>query len=245
MNDKVSEAKKETPSVTRSTVPAGISDYGQFKPYLQKDFLYSCAYCTITESEARSIRFTIDHYESVDSRPDLKNQYDNLMYCCDSCNVRKGPRVPDPKMRSAGYRYFRPDQDERSVHFRLENRRLKYQTPTGDYSIIALSLNRDHLMRLRDLRARLFDCQAYIAAGVEALLDFRTDSLPSAIRISAQETIDNLNVLSKEFQSETKHILANFARSPLGDVIETEDDKKAKYKYLKEIKRKAAKSSFR
>jgi hypothetical protein len=32
---------------------------------------------------------TIDHYEPQKARPELTNCYDNLMYCCDDCNMLK------------------------------------------------------------------------------------------------------------------------------------------------------------
>jgi hypothetical protein len=75
--------------VTRSTVPPGLK-YSEYRQTLRHDFIYSCAYCTMSEAEAQAIRFVIDHYEPRNARPDLIDDYENLMYSCDECNDRKG-----------------------------------------------------------------------------------------------------------------------------------------------------------
>lgn len=58
--------------VVRSAVPVG-RPYNEYKRYLRRDFFYSCAYCTIAETEAQAIRFTIDHYEPRNAQPQLEN----------------------------------------------------------------------------------------------------------------------------------------------------------------------------
>lgn len=100
----------ETDLVTRSEVPACLP-YSEYRPYLRYDFICSCAYCTMTESEAQAIRFTIDHYHPQNARPDLIDEYSNLMYACDECNTRKGDRYPPTSAQTNGIRFFRPDQD--------------------------------------------------------------------------------------------------------------------------------------
>src|ERR1700742_3839727 len=85
-----------TVTVNRSIVPSGLS-YPKYLPFLRRDFLYSCGYCTMCEGEAEKIRFTIDHYEPQNARADLVNDYTNLMYACDSCNGRKNDLTPTPE----------------------------------------------------------------------------------------------------------------------------------------------------
>jgi len=75
----------ESNLVVRSPVTPGLP-YREYKEILRDDFLWSCAYCTVSEFEAQTIRMTIDHYEPQSARPDLKDDYRNLMYCCDDCN---------------------------------------------------------------------------------------------------------------------------------------------------------------
>jgi 5-methylcytosine-specific restriction endonuclease McrA len=73
----------------------------------------------MSESEAMAIRFTIDHYEPQKARPDLVDDYTNLMYACDECNLRKGDRYPPPAARATGMRFFRPDEDVHSDQFSI------------------------------------------------------------------------------------------------------------------------------
>src|SRR5258708_31234823 len=120
--------------VVRSVVPS-VTNYSDYKPNLRHDFFHSCAYCTMSEAEAQAIRFTIDHYEPRNARPDLLLDYSNLMYCCDECNLRKGDRSPPASARTADYRFFRPDGDEYDDHFEPSGIRIKPKTNVGDYSI--------------------------------------------------------------------------------------------------------------
>ncbi len=107
--------EKKSQLVVRSTVPVR-KNYSDYREFLRYDFFFSCAYCTIAESEAQAIRMTIDHYEPRNARPDLENTYDNLMYACDECNKRKGDRSPPPDARANGFRFMRSDQDFRDEH---------------------------------------------------------------------------------------------------------------------------------
>jgi hypothetical protein len=78
--------------------PGGYSDYRSFRPWLRDEFAFRCVYCLIREQWGRiSGEFDLDHFAPQVSRPDLKLEYDNLLYVCGTCNVRKGSReLPDP-----------------------------------------------------------------------------------------------------------------------------------------------------
>lgn len=60
------------------------------REYLRKSSDYSCAYCTISESEAPGATFHIDHFRPQAKFPHLKNEYYNLRYTCPRCNLTKG-----------------------------------------------------------------------------------------------------------------------------------------------------------
>jgi hypothetical protein len=138
----------------------------------------------MAESEAQAVRFTIDHYEPRNARPDLVNDYNNLMYACGECNLRKGDRSPPPEARADGVRFFRADQDHRREHFRSNGGLVDALTRTGDYSIKALDLNRAMLRRLRNLRERLAVCDEFVAEGILALRRVRIDQLPKPTRVN-------------------------------------------------------------
>ena len=176
------------PLVTRTDVPHGLQ-YGKYRDYLRHDFFYSCAYCTMSESEAQAIRFTIDHYEPRKACPELEHEYANLIYSCGECNLRKGDRCPPHKARPDGYRFFRPDQDAYPEHFQVRGVRVEPKSHAGEYSIEALDLNRLALRRLRDIRKRLTKCDQLVAEGVLALRKFHIDQLPSNVKALAASSI--------------------------------------------------------
>lgn len=200
--------------VVRSSVEPK-KDYTEYKPYLRRDFLFSCAYCSMSESEATARRFTIDHYEPVSARPDLETDYLNLMYVCDSCNSLKGDRTPPPAARQAGIAFFRPDEHAFADHFERDNCRLKEKSGVGNFTIEALDLNRDALQRLRDIRLRISECDEFVAAGVRALRAFPIDQLPPKIRTRALETINRFAEMEANIVDDLDALLKNYAISPL------------------------------
>lgn len=210
--------------VERSTVPADLQ-YGEYRQYLRHDFFYSCAYCTMSEAEARAIRFTIDHYEPRNARPDLVHEYNNLMYSCDECNKRKGDRCPPPNARADGYRFFRPDQDAYNNHFQLSGIRVGAKSHVGEYSIQALDLNRLALRRLREIRERLTNCDRLVAEGVRGLRKFHIDRLPPSIKGAAMRAIGQADNFANEIVKEIDSLLRNHARSEL---IDTDPESKSR-----------------
>lgn len=65
------------------------SVYGNYREYLRASSDYSCAYCTITESESSGATFNIDHFRPVKYFPHLKTKCINLRYSCPRCNSYK------------------------------------------------------------------------------------------------------------------------------------------------------------
>jgi len=218
----------DTDLVVRSQVPAE-KEYQDYRPWLRRDFLYSCAYCTMSEAEAEAIRFVIDHYEPVSARADLKDVYDNLMYCCDECNLRKGNRCPPDSARKEGFRFFRPDHDQHDAHFELNGVRLKPRSNVGEFSIEAIDLNRALLRRLRELRGRATQCHRLIGQGVRALRNYPIDRLPQHVKARAAKYIAAAIENSNEFENAVEEILRKYAKSSLvEDDPNPEDDRENK-----------------
>ena len=212
-------AGSETALVTRSNVPAGLP-YQKYRPYLRYDFFCSCAYCTMTESEAQAIRFTIDHYHPLNARRELENDYSNLMYACDECNMRKGDRYPPPSEQASGVRFFRPDQDIYHEHFEKVGLRLEPRSKMGDYTIAAIDLNRQTLRRLREIRSRLTNCQQFVLEGIAALRKFHIDRLPPHIKIRAAQAIRSADKMAESMAKEIDSVLRKYAQSTLIDAAE-------------------------
>jgi 5-methylcytosine-specific restriction endonuclease McrA len=202
--------------VTRSPARQ-VSHYREYKQQLRYDFIYSCAYCSITEAEAGGISFAIDHCRPKRSHPTLEKDYDNLMYCCEPCNSRKGDQDPPEKAQKEGLRFFRPDRDARPEHFSLKNMEVAGKTAVGNYSIEALDLNRLTLRRLRGIRARFADTDEYIAEGVLSLYSLRIDQLRPDARVRALRARDKLINMVKDVRDDFDDLLRATARSGLVD----------------------------
>jgi len=229
-------ARKSQPVVVRSPdVPAG-KPYAQYRPFLRRDFWYSCAYCTMTESEAEAIRFTIDHYEPVSAKPKLTDVYNNLMYACDECNNRKGDRCPTPEARNDGHRFFRVDEDIRNQHFRLERNELKGTTNVGTFTVEAVDLNRGTLVRLRKLRQRVFDNDAFVGEGVIALSSFPIDRLGPQIRAQALEAINKALERVGQVFDDFDNALLEFAKSDILDDEKIDEDVQRNKKRLAKMR---------
>lgn len=214
--------------VSRSVVPVGLA-YGEYKRYLRVDFFHTCAYCTIAEAEARAIRFTIDHYEPQQARPDLANDYGNLMYACDTCNTMKGDRYPPENARKDGFRFFRPDQDLRRDHFERQGIEVVPKSNVGFFTIETLDLNRAALRRLRELRDRLKACDQYVVEGIMGLRSFPTDALPSDIRGKAITKIKEAMAVAEDIGAAIDSLLQEYAKSPLVDP-DAESAERAKHR---------------
>jgi hypothetical protein len=78
--------------------PSGYADYDSYRAWLRDEFLFRCVFCLRRETWSGVLgEFAIDHFEPVVLRPDRATEYDNLLYVCGPCNVRKaGEQVPDP-----------------------------------------------------------------------------------------------------------------------------------------------------
>lgn len=83
---------------TRRHGPSGWSDYRRYKPWLRDEFSFRCVYCLNRERWMDTRRgYQIDHFVPQKIRPDLRADYDNLLYLCAACNNLKGAALlPDP-----------------------------------------------------------------------------------------------------------------------------------------------------
>jgi hypothetical protein len=78
--------------------PAGWADYSRYRPWLRDEFCFRCVYCLNRERWIDTRRgYQIDHFVPQKLRPDLRADYDNLLYLCAACNNLKGATLlPDP-----------------------------------------------------------------------------------------------------------------------------------------------------
>lgn len=227
--------KSEDVIVVRSDIEQR-SSYRDYKEDLRIDFYFSCAYCSMTEVEAMGIGFDIDHYLPKSTDPDLKNDYNNLMWACQKCNLYKGSYKPDNHDLKIGNYVLRPDVHDPANHFELEGMNLFGKTKTGEFNIERLELNRLCLRRLRKIRKDFHNSNEYILNGIRKILATKID------QISPQYRLLFLKLKRLIEEKQRKRVLSLqelefFARSPM---LDSDPDKrqrtKARRAYLKQQK---------
>lgn len=83
---------------TRKHGPSGYATYSAYRPWLRDEFTFRCVYCLAREQWGRATGdFGVDHFQPQTRSPDKALDYENLLYCCQSCNALKGDAdTPDP-----------------------------------------------------------------------------------------------------------------------------------------------------
>jgi len=105
--------------------PAGYTDYASYRPWLEDEFSFRCAYCLKRMVWAPSDIWVVDHLIPQHEAPELECEYDNLVFACHLCNGRKGcNRVPDPCKVAYGA-CLRVEPDGRVTPLNADGHRLE------------------------------------------------------------------------------------------------------------------------
>ena len=147
-------------ALVRRHDPHGYAGYASFLPFLRDDFAFHCVYCWHRERWVPG-GFHIDHFVPVAQRPDLAKRYDNLLYCCSSCNLRKrDATVADPSQTLLrGAVSVQPDGT------------IRGDTPEAIATIEYLGLNDTHYAAFRRVWIRI----------VEIITTSRPEALPEIL----------------------------------------------------------------
>ena len=86
--------------------PAGYKDVRSYRPWLRDEFSFRCVFCLIRERWGKIAgEFDLDHFVPGTQEASGTPRYDNLVYVCHSCNLRKGSIVlPDIRLNSGNVR---------------------------------------------------------------------------------------------------------------------------------------------
>jgi hypothetical protein len=108
---------------------------------------HACEYCAVTETDCGGT-LTIDHH--CPQSHGGSDEPENLVYCCWRCNLHKAADWPskptDPVL-------WNPREDAREHHLLLlADGRLFARTPTGEFTLARLCLNRPALVAHRARR---------------------------------------------------------------------------------------------
>jgi len=142
---------------TRTFPPPQVrGDYTKFRPYVREDFQRLCAYCLVPEDDAQGPEgFQLDHFRPQKKFEDEINNFYNLYYCCYVCNQKKSHHWPSEELQQGGFYFVDLCVDNFDDHYnQLEDGTWQPLTPAAKYTIDTIKLNREHLVRLRQRRAR-------------------------------------------------------------------------------------------
>lgn len=115
------------------------------KQHLVIDFKHRCAYCNDLDVYGGGYRaYHVEHFAPKEKFPELRFDYDNLLYACPWCNRAKWDAWPsaDPKINVVGDEGFiDPCTEEYDKHLkRLPSGSIMWTTPLGKYMYGALHL---------------------------------------------------------------------------------------------------------
>ena len=137
----------KTHTISRST-PPHFSSYGDYKPYLEKDFGERCAYCNL-HSKRITTPFEVDHFIPRKAfkgvRHSLDTDYNNLVYACKKCNVAKSGKFEGDltEVSPTNTLFYDPVLvDYNSIFYRNELGAIDSDDPKGKSMIKMLKLYR-------------------------------------------------------------------------------------------------------
>lgn len=117
---------------------------------IRQAYAFRCGYCGVHEEEAGGL-LEIDHFQPRVAGGE--DDFDNLVYCCPTCNRLKGDFWPATNPDTTLHRVLHPQRDAVMDHFREdEEGQLVALTETGAFHIARLRLNRAPLVALRRAR---------------------------------------------------------------------------------------------
>lgn len=225
------------PPVTRSS-PAPRADYHAYREDLRKDCLHLCAYCTISEVEAGGVGFEIDHYLPQEHFPHLKSDFLNLLWSCRFCNGYKDDFVPGTDHHGVKHFVIRPDENHPDDHLEeAADGTLKPLTPAGICSNRVVLLNREQLVRVRRVRARVADARATTRDALASIVAPSLDQIAPRVRIAFEKLKHDVVQLAAEYAAARRDEVRALARSPSLDPEPNRDKLNAdKREYIDQLR---------
>lgn len=112
--------------------------YDKYRPELSEDFYHICGYCGKSEAVTKK-GFEIDHFVPQTLAKNLTNSYENLVYCCFTCNRKKSSKWPtkNASLANDGIKGFcDPASDEFDIHLqRDDSGKIISCSSVGDYML--------------------------------------------------------------------------------------------------------------
>lgn len=135
----------------RTLAPRTYKNYRSYKRTLQVEFARVCVYCRQPDSSAPNLIFGVDHYrpKGIPRFAHLICDYNNLYYCCGSCNSRKNNYWPIDEKE--GPYVVAPCEHDMAAHLRFNSQTGKVDPRSleGEYTEELLQLNDPAIVQFR------------------------------------------------------------------------------------------------
>ncbi|MFM9379637.1 HNH endonuclease [Pseudomonas sp. UV AK001] len=183
---------------TRSLTPRLFKRYQTYKRYLQHEFARTCVYCRQPDSSAPNLNFGVDHYrpKGIAKFASLERDYQNLYYCCGSCNSRKNNDWPKDELK--GPYIVNPCDYIMSQHLRFESTSgiMAPRTKFGEYTEELLQLNDPIQVEYRKTTLQTLKMAASHLAALknqksEILKLFQQNKIPADVYNDESNAIDD------------------------------------------------------
>lgn len=121
-----------------------MSISSQIRDQVRRRANFACEFCGVSEIDVGG-QLTIDHFQPKSKGG--KDSLENLLYSCIRCNQYKQDYCPT---KADDLSLWNPRQEAASIHFlELDDGNLLPLTPTGEFTINRLRLNRSPLVAYR------------------------------------------------------------------------------------------------
>jgi hypothetical protein len=147
-------------------------DVRSYRLWLRDEFTFRCTYCLVRERWGRLTgEFDLDHFVPHAENPSEPPVYENLVYVCHACNLRKhDQRLPELALTRENVRIY-------------ENGQMVGLTPDADRVIRVLWLNTPQSIQWRRLWIRIVQlAEGHDPEQYRALMAY-PDDLPDLSRL--------------------------------------------------------------
>jgi len=153
--------------------PGGYEDYRSYRPWLRDEYTFRCVFCLIRERWGQATgQFDLDHFVPHAQHPGQSPEYENLIYTCHSCNLRKSDNeMPQADLSSENVRIY-------------EDGRMVGLTPHADKMIRLLWLNSPQSIEWRRLWIRIVKLAKEHDGGLFSQLMGYPDDLPDLSKLN-------------------------------------------------------------
>ena len=125
----------------RKYAPKQYKRYQTYKRILRLEFAGKCVYCHLPSLMRGYETFGVDHYRPKKHFAHLSTTYDNLYYCCSTCNSAKGSYWPTTAALEKTHFIPNPCDHAMFEHLRFKGAVVEARSTAGGVALKILDLN--------------------------------------------------------------------------------------------------------